>query len=107
MLRLEAQEKANEEQLQKIIAKANKAKSQAANHMSFREKSIQQREQAKQMKRALRTSVMKGVKLTMIGIGVALVIIALLAIVGCEMGVDGLKESFVCSIGKPPPDEGR
>ena len=37
----------------------------------------------------------------------ALGVIALLAILGCEMGVDGLKESFVCMIGKPPPDDRR
>ena len=89
------------------MKKAKEAQKLAEKHISFREKSIKAREDKKAAERAASGGAFDLLKKVFVIIIGALVVVALLAIFGCEMGVDGLKESFVCTIGKPPPDDRR
>ena len=75
--------------------------------MSFREKSIKKREDKKNAARELEGGMFGMLKKFFVGLILCLVVVAVLAILGCEMEVDGLKESFVCMIGKPPPEDRR
>ena len=107
LLKIEHEEIRNNEELDKVMKKAKEAQKLAEKHMSFREKSIKAREDKKAAERAATGGAFDLLKKVFVIIIGALVIVALLAILGCEMGVDGLKESFVCTIGKPPPDDRR
>jgi len=107
LLEIAAEEKRNNEELERIMKKAKDAKKHAEKHMSFREKSIKAREDKKKAQRQASGGAFDLLKKVFMAILAALGIIAVLAILGCEMGVDGLKESFVCTIGKDPPEDRR
>lgn len=100
---LQNQEASNQAELDKIMKRAKDAQAKAKKHESFRQKRIQMREAKKMRKRAAFAMVWKIFKAIIIIVGILCVTVGVIAIAGCEMGVDGLKESFVCSIGKPPP----
>ena len=102
---LRAQEEQNQAELDKIMKRAEVAKAKAKKHESFRQRRIEAREAKKARKRAVFQMGWKIFKGIIIVVGIICVIVGVIAIVGCEMGVDGLKESFVCSIGKPPPED--
>ena len=87
--------------------KAKDASAKAEKHMSFREKSIKAREDKKARKRAVSQHAFNTLKKFFVVLVLALIVIGVLAILGCEMEMDGLKESFVCKIGAPPPEERR
>jgi hypothetical protein len=89
------------------MRQAKQAKAHAEKHMSFREKSIKKREDKKNAARDLEDGMFGMLKKFFVGLILCLVVVAVLAILGCEMEVDGLKESFVCMIGKPPPEDRR
>ena len=89
------------------MRQAKQAKAHAEKHMSFREKSIKKREDKKKAARELEGGMFGMLKKFFVGLILCLVVVAVLAILGCEMEVDGLKESFVCMIGKPPPEDRR
>ena len=107
LLEIAAAEKRNNEELERIMNKAKAAQQKAEKHMSFREKSIKAREDKKNAKRNAQGGVFKTLKTVLMGAGAFLVVVAIIAIIGCEMEVDGLKEMFVCQIGKEPPEDRR
>jgi hypothetical protein len=107
LLQIAAEEKSNEEELDRIMKRAQLAAKKAEKHMSFREKSIKAREDKKKAQRKASGGAFDLLKKVLMGIIGALVVVAVLAILGCELGIDGLKESFVCTIGKPPPEDRR
>jgi hypothetical protein len=107
LLAIAAEEKRNEEELDRIMKRAQLAAKKAEKHMSFREKSIKAREDKKKAQRQASGGAFGLLKKVLMAIGAALGVVALLAILGCELGIDGLKESFVCTIGKPPPEDRR
>lgn len=89
------------------MKQAKAAKANAEKHISFREKSIKAREDKKRAQRRASGGAFDLLKKFFLALILALFVIAVLAILGCEMEVDGLKESFVCTIGKPPPEDRR
>ena len=107
LMTIAAEEKRNEEELNRIMKRAQLAAKKAEKHMSFRDKSIKAREDKKAAQRQASGGAFGLLKKILMAIGAALGVVALLAILGCELGIDGLKESFVCTIGKPPPEDRR
>ena len=107
LLKIQHEENENQKELDRIMNKSKEAAAKAQKHMSFREKSIKAREDKKARKRAVSQGAFKSLKTFFVILVLTLIVIGILAILGCEMEVDGLKESFVCKIGAPPPEERR
>ena len=71
-------------------------------HESYRERSIKKREAKKAKFKAMMKSFWATVKVILGILGLAGVIIGVIAIVGCEYQVDGIKDFPICKFGKDP-----
>ena len=105
LLKIQDEEAKNQKELDRIMNKSKEAAAKAEKHMSFREKSIKAREDKKARKRAASKGAFNSLKSFFIVLVLTLIVIGVLAILGCEMEMDGLKESFVCKIGAPRSEE--
>ena len=92
----------NEAELNKVLEQNAKKAEIRKKHESYRERSIKKREGKKAKFKAMMKSFWATVKVILGILGLAGVIIGVIAIVGCEYQLDGIKDFPICKFGKDP-----
>ena len=103
---IEVLEQKNQDEYERLLDRAAEASQAQFQNMTYRQRSIAAREAAKRKARAMSKMFWLIVKILVVILALCALAVGVVAVFGCEMEMDYIKDVFICDIGKDP-EEGR